>query len=146
MKILASGAIFYSIDTKRVMMQLRSKQSSYPLTWSLWGGKQEPGERLIDTLHREIQEEMGNVPEILKIYPLHKYLSKDSEFEYHSFCCIVKNEFMPVLNKESAGYAWFTPGAWPRPLHNGAKGFLLSKTFSSKLDSIIKYTEKNYSK
>lgn len=144
MKVIASGAIFYSINTHRVMMQLRSKKSSYPLTWSLWGGRQEPGERLIDTLNRELVEEMGQVPEILKTYPLHKYSSRDSEFEYHSFCCVVKDEFMPELNQESAGYAWFEPGAWPKPLHSGARGFLLSKTFSNKLKSIISHTEKYY--
>lgn len=125
------------------MMQLRSKKSSYPLTWSLWGGRQEPGEKLVDTLLREIKEEMGSIPEILKIFPLHKYSSKDSEFEYHSFCCVVDNEFVPDLNQESAGYAWVEPGCWPKPLHGGARGFLLSKTFSNKLKAIINHIEKN---
>ena len=144
MKVSASGTLFFSIKTKRILIQLRSKRASYPLTWSLWGGKQEKNERPIETLLREIKEEMGNVPEIKKIYPLHKYSSKDGEFEYHSFCCLVDDEFIPELNTESAGYAWIEPGFWPRPLHNGAKGFLLSKTFKTKLSALVEYIEHNY--
>lgn len=87
---------------------------------------------------------MGATPEIIKIYPLHKYSSKDGKFEYNSFCCIVDEEFTPVLNRESAGYAWIEPGVWPKPLHNGAKGFLLSKTFINKLNALIAHTEKTY--
>lgn len=137
MSLNASGTLFYSINTNRVLMQLRSVSSSYPLTWSLWGGKSEKDERPVETLLREIKEEMGNIPDILKIFPLHQYISRDQSFEYHSFCCVVEDEFIPVLNSESAGYAWVEPGRWPKPLHNGAKGFLLSKTFKTKLRSII---------
>lgn len=140
----ASGTLFYSIKTHRVLMQLRSKTCSYPLTWSLWGGKQERNERPVETLLREVREEMGSTPEILKIYPLHKYISKDGEFEYNSFCCVVDNEFVPVLNNESAGYAWIEPGLWPKPLHNGAKGFLLGRVFRNKLNALIAHTEKTY--
>ena len=144
MNVSASGTLFYSIKTNRVLMQLRSRTCSYPLTWSLWGGKQERGERPVETLLREVSEEMGATPEILKIYPLHKYSSKDGEFEYNSFCCVVEEEFTPKLNSESAGYAWIEPGLWPKPLHNGAKGFLLSKTFKNKLNALIAHTEKTY--
>jgi 8-oxo-dGTP pyrophosphatase MutT (NUDIX family) len=139
----ASGTLFYSIKTKRVLMQLRSSNCSYPLTWSLWGGKSENNERPVETLLREIEEEMGETPEILKIYPLHKYISKDGSFEYNSFCCVVHDEFIPSLNKESAGYAWIEPNRWPKPLHNGARGFLLSKTFKNKLDALISHAGQN---
>jgi 8-oxo-dGTP pyrophosphatase MutT (NUDIX family) len=139
----AAGTLFYSIRTNRVLMQLRSSNCSYPLTWSLWGGKSENNERPVETLLREIGEEMGEIPDILKIYPLHKYSSRDGSFEYNSFCCVVEDEFIPSLNIESAGYSWVEPNIWPRPLHNGAKGFLLSKTFKGKLNALISHVGQN---
>lgn len=137
--ISATGAIFYSINTNRVLMQLRSTDSSFPLTWSLWGGKRELDERPIQTLMREIQEEVGFVPDLVKVYPLHQYQSRDSGFVYDSFCCVVQDEFIPNINHESAGYCWINLGHWPKPLHQGAKNLLLSKSFRNKLDAMIKH-------
>lgn len=135
--INATGAIFYSIETNRILMQLRSVDCSFPLTWSLWGGKKENNERPSQTLIREIQEEIGFVPDLLKVYPLHQYRSKDNGFIYDSFCCVVQEEFIPSINHESAGYCWVNLGFWPKPLHQGARSLLLSKSFRNKLDAMI---------
>jgi len=137
--VSATGAIFYSINTNRVLMQLRSTECSFPLTWSLWGGKRENNERPVQTLMREIQEEIGFVPELVKVYPLHQYQSRDGGFVYDSFCCVVQDEFIPNINHESAGYCWINLGHWPKPLHQGAKSLLLSKSFRNKLDAMIKH-------
>ena len=32
---------------------------------------------------------------------------------YYSFCYLVDKEFIPILNKESCGYAWGTNDAGP---------------------------------
>ena len=44
-KLHASGCIFLSIDTGRVLLQQRSEKSSHPRTWGFFGGKGEEGER-----------------------------------------------------------------------------------------------------
>jgi 8-oxo-dGTP pyrophosphatase MutT (NUDIX family) len=135
--INASGGIFLALNTNRICLQLRSDECSYPGTWSFWGGKSEENETPVETLIREIQEEAGDVPEILKVYPLHKYTSRDKNFIYNSFVLTVKDEFIPVLNAESDGYAWTSLDHLPKPLHLGVKNILKSKTVLKKLDTIM---------
>jgi 8-oxo-dGTP pyrophosphatase MutT (NUDIX family) len=91
----------------------------YPMTWGLPGGKSEPGETLMDTIVRECQEELGYMPEYSRMLPLEKFTTADLGFEYHTFFCIVRNEFRPILNHEHSGYAWIDSGIWPRPMHPG---------------------------
>jgi 8-oxo-dGTP pyrophosphatase MutT (NUDIX family) len=140
--IVASGCIFLSLDTGRVMLQQRSKNTSHPRTWGFFGGKSEPGERPVETLHREIEEEIGLVPDIQRVFPVHKFTATNGKFEYHTFIVTVEEEFIPVLNNESDGYCWIKIGNWPRPLHPGAKIQCHSNEFVKKVKTIY---EKNKS-
>lgn len=135
--ISASGGLFLSLDTKRICLQLRSDNGKYGGTWSFWGGKSENDEKPIDTLFRELKEEIGILPDIQKVYPLHKYVSQDKNFEYNAFVITVFEEFIPTLNKESSGYCWVDAGIYPKPLHRGAKNVLSSKTVDKKIKTII---------
>ena len=66
----AVGATFLTQDTKKFCLNKRSKNVSNSNTWSFWGGKVERGETVIGALKREIKEEIGFVPKIIKIlYP-----------------------------------------------------------------------------
>jgi 8-oxo-dGTP pyrophosphatase MutT (NUDIX family) len=91
----------------------------HPNTWGLPGGKSESGETLIDTMIRECREELGAMPDYLKLVPLEKFTTADSGFAYHTFFCSVADEFVPELNDEHIGYAWIESGTWPRPMHPG---------------------------
>jgi 8-oxo-dGTP pyrophosphatase MutT (NUDIX family) len=134
--ITASGCCFLALDTGRIMLQQRSSEVSHPLTWSFWGGKSEINERPIETLLRECREEMGILPDIEKVYPIHTFISDDNNFTYHTFCVTVFEEFIPLCNRESAGYAWIRLGAWPKPLHRGAKLVLDKKEMVEKISTI----------
>ena len=68
---------------------------------------------------RECEEEIGGMPEYVRMMPLEKFTTVDSAFEYHTFFCIVNQEFQPVLNYEHIGYAWIDSGTWPKPMHPG---------------------------
>jgi len=134
--IVASGCIFLSIDTGRVMLQQRSGAVNHPRTWGFFGGKSEGNERPSETLYREMEEEIGLVPAIDKVIPINKFTSPNKKFIYNSFVVTVDDEFIPVLNNESDGYCWVKIGNWPRPLHPGAKIQFNSKQFVKKLKTV----------
>ena len=115
------GTIFVSTKTQRVLLNLRAPYKTHSLTWSLWGGMMEDNEHPKMALLRELTEEMNFVPDIERIFPFDVYQSKDKHFKYYSFISIVEEEFIPILNKESAGYGWFNLFQWPKPMHQGAK-------------------------
>ncbi len=50
-------------DGKLLVCQ-RTKYQALPLKWEFPGGKVEPGEQLTDALRREIEEELGVVPQV----------------------------------------------------------------------------------
>ena len=134
--IKASGCLFLALDTGRVMLQQRSGDTSHPRTWGFFGGKSEDKERPIDTLLRELEEEIGMVPDIQKVYPLNKFTSPDKQFVYNTFVVEVVQEFIPQLNNESDGFCWVKIGNWPRPLHNGAKAQLFNRQIIKKIRTI----------
>lgn len=132
------GALILSSKTGRVLLNLRAGHKSHPTCWSLWGGMMESGESPKETLLRELSEEMGQLPTIIKLQPFDVYRSGDGHFKYFSFVCIVADEFVPVLNSESAGYCWLDLGVWPKPMHQGAKISFGDTDALSKLQSILK--------
>ena len=134
--ITAAGCIFLSTDTGRVMLQHRSWEVNHPRTCGFFGGKSDTNEKPIDTLYREIEEELGLVPDIKKVIPINKFTSPNKKFIYHSFVVTVDEEFIPILNNESDGYCWVKIGNWPRPLHPGAKIQCNSKQFVKKVKTV----------
>jgi 8-oxo-dGTP pyrophosphatase MutT (NUDIX family) len=132
----ASGCLVLAIDTGRIMLQQRSGDTSHPRTWGFFGGKAEKDERPLQTLLRELEEEIGLLPDIQKVYPLNKFTSPDKNFVYNTFVVTVYDEFVPQLNDESNGFCWVKMGNWPRPLHNGAKAQLYNKDIIKKIKTI----------
>ena len=51
--------------------------------------------------------------------PIEQFTSSDGGFVYHTFFCVVDQEFVPTLNDEHIGWAWIDSGVWPRPMHPG---------------------------
>lgn len=132
----ASGCLILSLDTGRIMLQQRSGTTSHPRTWGFFGGKSEENERPIQTLLRELEEEIGMLPDIQKVYPLNNFTSMNKKFIYDTFVITVHDEFIPQLNNETDGYCWVKIGNWPRPLHSGAKAQLYNKDIIKKIKTI----------
>lgn len=138
-KIVCSGALFYALDTKRFLLLHRTQGKTKDL-WGLVGGTNEGCETPWEGLRREIDEEIGTV-EIKKTIPLETFVSNDEHFNFHTYLCVVKNEFIPTLNTEHDGYAWVSFGKWPKPLHNGLHSTLRSKANQSKLETVIQLVD-----
>jgi 8-oxo-dGTP pyrophosphatase MutT (NUDIX family) len=114
----AVGAWFYCVSTGRYLYLMRN-DPKHPGSWGLPGGRIEEGETLKDAMFRECREELGFVPDFMRLVPIEKFTTVDGKFAYHTFYCSVENEFTPILNSEHLGYAWINSGTWPKPMHPG---------------------------
>ena len=131
----AVGVWFYSVSTRRYLYLLRN-DSRHPSTWGLPGGKIEDSETLIQAITRECTEEMGTMPEYIRLVPVEKFTSADLGFVYHTFFCSVANEFCPTLNNEHNGWAWITTGSFPKPMHPGLWSTLNFDAVRGKIETI----------
>lgn len=134
-QIVCSGALFYSLDSKRFLFVHRTQSRKNNL-WGLVGGTNEDKETPWEGLKREIKEEIGEVV-IKKTIPLETFISNDSKFLFHTYLCLVDKEFLPQLNEEHDGYAWVSFGKWPKPLHQGLRNTLQNKTNLTKLEAVF---------
>ena len=135
-KIICSGALFYAISTSRFLFLHRAR-SKHSNTWGLVGGVNEEEETPWTALEREIQEEISST-EIKKTIPLETFVSNDNHFIFHTYLCIVEEEFIPILNDEHDGYAWTSYKKWPQPLHQGLKNTLRNRINQAKLDTVLR--------
>ena len=141
--VVGVGTVFLALDTERVLLQFRNSDKRHKHTWGFWGGMIEKGETPYQCILRELDEEIGFVPELEKLNPIDVYQSKDKNFYYYSFVYVVEEEFLPPrLNGESAGFAWVNIGQWPKPLHDGAKSTLGRNKGTSKLHTILNINSK----
>ena len=74
---------------------------------------------------------------MIKVFPLDQYHARDNSFSYYTFVVIVEEEFVPIINDESGGYAWLDCKYFPKPLHPGAKRTLFKKKKLTLLKSIL---------
>lgn len=129
------GTFIYCTSTRRYLFLLRNN-SKYSGTWGLSGGKIESGELLIDTLYRELQEELGYDFTDAKVIPLEKFTSDNDRFRYHTFLIPVLHEFVPYLNDEHRGYCWVELQDHPKPLHPGVYRTINFDAVISKIKTI----------
>ena len=128
----AVGVWFRSNQTSRYLYLIRN-DPKHPGAWGLPGGKIEEGETLLGGMERECMEELGRFPDYQKLIPIEKFTSSDSKFVYHTFVCVVEDEFVPVLNDEHLGYAWINEGTWPKPMHPGLWSTVNMDTVQNKI-------------
>ena len=135
-EIICSGALFYSLKTKRFLL-LHRAQSKQKNVWGLVGGTNGKDELPWPALQREIEEELGFLPNITKTIPLETFISTDEKFSFHTYLVVVNEEFLPILNEEHNGYSWVSFGKWTKPLHVGLRNTLQSKTNQTKLETVF---------
>lgn len=135
-EIDCSGALLCAKNTRRFLLLQKSK-GKHKGHWGLVGGTNNNGETAYQGLTREIQEELGIIPDIKKIIPLEKFVSNDSLFQFHTFFCVVESEFVPVLSDEHIAYGWFSLEAPPKPLHKALDLSLRNKIIQTKIQTML---------
>lgn len=139
-KIVCSGALIYAKTTSRILL-LQKTHGRHAGTWGLVGGTNIEGENPWQGLQREIQEEIGHIPDIIKVIPLETFVSNDTVFSFHTYLCVVENEFLPVLSEEHHAWAWSKIDTAPRPLHQGLRNSFSNKIIRTKLQTIFDLIE-----
>ena len=111
------GIIMVARDTNRFFMLHRV---NYPVAWSALAGGMEGNEDPIETVKREIKEEIGLNPNLVKDI---KVVGTSNTMGHTHYVMVgfVDNEFkVPRLQKEENDtYGWFTEENLPSPLHPG---------------------------
>lgn len=104
----AAGILY--LNAGRVLLVMRGSDTpDYPNTWAFPGGHIEPGESALLAALRESAEEVGFAPEAAEP------LCVENGFALF----LARDDFVPAINGESAGYAWAPVDALPGPLHPG---------------------------
>jgi len=132
-KINAVGIFIHCLKTKRHLFLMRN-DAKFKGHWAIPGGKVEGDETLLAALERECTEEMGYMPELIKIVPIEKFTAPHNNFVYNTFFCLVAEEFIPTLNHEHIGYAWIDSDVIPKPLHPGCWNTLANDDVKDKID------------
>jgi ADP-ribose pyrophosphatase YjhB (NUDIX family) len=139
-KIVCSGAVFYAKSTRRILL-LQKAHGKHSGTWGLVGGTNIEGENPWQGLQREVQEEIGLMPNVIKTIPLETFVSNDKVFNFHTYLCVIDSEFIPTLSDEHCAWAWATIDQAPKPLHQGLRTSFSSKIIRNKLQTIFDNVE-----
>jgi 8-oxo-dGTP pyrophosphatase MutT (NUDIX family) len=82
-------------------------------------------------------EEIGFTPNIIKTLPIETFVSNDTVFNFHTYLCVVEQEFVPTLSEEHCAWAWTTIDWAPKPLHQGLRNSFNNKTIRTKLQTVF---------
>jgi len=129
------GTFIYSVSTRRYLFLLRNT-TKYSSTWGLAGGKIDAGEYLLESLHRELSEELGYDFTDTKVIPIEKFTSDNNRFSYNTFLIPTEEEFVPILNYEHRGYCWVGLEDHPKPLHPGVWRTINFKSVVDKIRTV----------
>ncbi len=135
-RIVCSGALFYAKSTRRFLL-LQKSNGKHIGTWGLVGGTNLQNENPWQGLQREIQEEIGSIPTIIKTIPLETFVSNDKVFNFHTYLCVIENEFIPSLSHEHMAWTWANMDFAPKPLHQGLRNSFNNKTIRTKLQTVF---------
>jgi len=135
-KIVCSGALIYARSTRRFLLVQKS-HGKHTGTWGLVGGTNLQHENPWQGLQREIVEEIGSMPTIIKTLPIETFVSNDKVFNFHTYLCVVEDEFIPVLSDEHCAWAWANIDYAPKPLHQGLRNSFSNKTIRTKLQTVF---------
>ena len=101
------GLLMLCKPTGRVFLAQRNDRNLY---WSLLSGGQEPGEQDLETLRREMKEELrvGRFDE-MEIKPAGEEIAAGGRRLFRLYTATCQEEFHPILDDENLSWGWFDP-------------------------------------
>jgi len=118
-----AGLLFFSTNTGRVLLVLEDTKWTVPTFPRL--------DNLLKDAHPLIDSYYGKPARVL---PIELYLSEDKGFEYGTYVCLVKDEFLTTV---SSTISWGSLNNLPKQLHTGLKNTLNNPIIRTKLDTIL---------
>lgn len=112
-----AGVLIKCLKTGRVLLLLRNDPNP---KWALMSGGMDEGEHPVDTLIREIGEELSiNAEGLIQFqYDREEFIpEKNRRFYYYKG--FTMSEFVPKLDNENLDYGWFSKEKIPTPLYKG---------------------------
>ena len=112
-----AGVLIKCIKTGRIFLLHRNDPSP---KWALMSGGMDEGEKPIDTLIREIGEELSiDAQSLIKFeYDRTEHIPEKNRV-FHYYKGFTMSEFIPKLDHENLDYGWFPKNKIPTPLYKG---------------------------
>lgn len=98
----------------KFLLGQRSKKGSFPNYWSLFGGKIEEGEIILEGIKRELYEETKINSDKIRYIPFEEQW--DMGYSYHFYIGYCDEEYVCKLNDENQDWSWFTMDNTPKLL------------------------------
>jgi len=111
-----AGTLIKALDTNRVLLMFRSDKCSEPYNWALVSGGINTEEDTLEGLKREVHEELGTNPDILKYEFIH--IETEGRMKFFYYEGFTEHEFSPILNEEHDDFGWFEEDKLPSPLYS----------------------------
>jgi 8-oxo-dGTP pyrophosphatase MutT (NUDIX family) len=108
------GVLLICSTTKRVLLGQRGKEGTFPNCWSVFGGKIEDGESIIEGVKRELYEETKIDSKNID-YTLFE-VQWGMGYPYHFYIGYCDKEYECNLNDENQDWGWFSINDLPKPL------------------------------
>jgi hypothetical protein len=115
------GLLYLSLDSRRILLILENERWTVP-TFALQTSVMEDSQDLQDKFSKG------------KILPIELYLSKDKGFEYGTYICLVKEEF---ITKVIPTLCWCDLNYLPKNVHTGLKSTLNNNLIRTKIETVL---------
>jgi ADP-ribose pyrophosphatase YjhB (NUDIX family) len=132
-----SGCLIWSLEGDQFLLIRRSEYVPVSNTWSLPGGRVDPGETPRDAARRETYEEIGFDIGRRPLKLIYKNETHAPRFRFFTYACIVDKMFEPTLNWESSDYLWCDISNLPENLHWGVEQMVNSDRAAKSLKGFI---------
>lgn len=115
------GLLYLALSTRRILLILENEKWTVPTFSKI--------DSVIDD-SQDIQEKFAKG----KILPIELYLSKDKGFEFGTYICLVKEEFLTV---NAATLCWSDMDYLPKNVHTGLRSTLNNNLIRTKIETVL---------